>query len=128
MQNPNPSAFLDCSWKRITHKSRLLAATLAATLGILAPLGSVAFAQAGNGNPHCTEVGGAFVTNFTAPDQTAGTATGDLKGAVGVKVLGVVSGEVGNGEPVVLRVQHFWVTETGDTLFIDPAEVTAYPG
>jgi len=86
-----------------------------------------AFAQSDNAAPDCVKVGGAFVTNFIAPDQTAGTATGDLKGALGVKVLATVSGSIGNGKPVTLKVQHFWVTETGDTLFAQEAEVTAYP-
>lgn len=97
---------------------------LAVVLNV-ASLESVVFAQ--SGNPHCVKVGGAFVTNFITQDQTAGTATGDLKGALGVKVLGI-SGTVGNGKPVTLTVQHFWVTETGDTIFLGQAEATAYPG
>ena len=114
----------------MTKHSGLKSISLALAFGIVlnaaAPVGTVALAQ--SGNPHCTKVGGAFVTNFIAADQTAGTATGDLKGALGVKVLGVVSGTVGNGKPVTLKVQHFWVTETGDTIFLDEAEATAYPG
>src|SRR5262245_6010698 len=104
------------------RKSHQLITIAAVALAAIASLSSVSFAEAGEGNPHCTEVGGAFVTNFTAEDQTAGTATGDLKGAVGVKILETVS-----KSPLVLKVQHFWVTETGDTLLLDPAEVTAYP-
>jgi hypothetical protein len=41
--------------------------------------------------------------------------------------LGIVSGALGNGKPVILKVQHFWVTETGDTLQVDQAELTGYP-
>jgi hypothetical protein len=96
--------------------------------GLILTTNSITFAQSNNAEPHCVKVSGAFVTNFIAPDQTAGTATGDLKGALGVKVLGVVSGAIGNGKPVTLKVQHFWVTETGDTLFVEEAEATAYPG
>lgn len=87
-----------------------------------------AFADSDKASPHCTEVGGAFVTNFIADDQTAGTATGDLKGALGVKIVAMVSGTIGDGKPVTVKVQHFWVTESGDTLLFDLADVTAYPG
>ena len=50
-------------------------------------------------NPHCRQVGGGVLTNFLDPSQclpttgssvnlcTDGTATGDLKGAVGCKCL-----------------------------------------
>lgn len=87
-----------------------------------------AFAQSGDPTTQCEKVGGALSTNFIAPDQTAGTATGDLKGALGVKILATVSGTVGDGKPVKLKVLHFWVTETGDTILTDEAELTAYPG
>ena len=38
---------------------------------------------------HCTPVGGTIMTNLGAIDQntTMGTATGDLRGAVGAKIL-----------------------------------------
>src|SRR6516225_271970 len=65
----------------------------------------------------CPHVGGGILTNFL--DQTTcggptglcsdGTATGDLKGAIGVNVLAVT----GN----VYHVHHHLVTETGDTVF-----------
>lgn len=127
MQKVKLCTTLNRTWGSPTCQSLLLTAIITVALGTVAPLGSIAFAQSDNAEPHCVKVGGAFSTNFIAPDQTAGTATGDLKGALGVKVLGVVSGSVGNGKPVALKVQHFWVTETGDTLFTQDAEVTAYP-
>jgi len=128
MQNVKLCSVLNGAWGRPSCQSLLLTAIFTVALGTVAPLGSIAFAQSDNAEPHCVKVGGAFVTNFIAPDQTAGTATGDLKGALGVKVLGVVSGSIGSGKAVTLKVQHFWVTETGDTLFAQEAEVTAYPG
>ena len=128
MQDINPCSVCSRTWANPTRKSLLLAALVTIGLATVAPLGSVAFAQSDHADPHCVKVGGAFVTNFIAPDQTAGNATGDLKGALGVKVLGVVSGAIGDGKPVTLKVQHFWVTETGDTLFAQAAEITAYPG
>jgi hypothetical protein len=62
------------------------------------------------------------MTNFVEPDRTFGTVTGDLQGAIGVKLLGVEAGPDGT---TVLRVQHFWVTEAGDTVNVDVAEATA---
>lgn len=103
-------------------------ASLSLTLGIAISPGFVARAQSGDPAATDERVSGAFVTNFIAEDQTAGTATGDLKGALGVKVLATVSGTVGDGKPVTLKVVHFWVTETGDTIQTEEAEVTAYPG
>jgi hypothetical protein len=76
---------------------------------------------------HCTLVGGTITTNFGGIDQstTLGTATGDLRGAVTGTILGT-PGPGANGT-VVFHVQHHWVTETGDTLFFDPATATTVP-
>jgi len=112
----------------LIRRPRPLTAFLSVTLGTAISTGFVALAQSGDTDTRCEKVGGAFVTNFIAEDQTAGTATGDLKGALGVKVLGTVSGTVGDGKPVALKVVHFWVTEMGDTIQADEAELTAYPG
>lgn len=105
-------------------RSTLRAAFAMLTFGTAVASGPLAFAQATD----CVHVGGTFTTNFTAPDQTTGTATGDLAGALGVKILATLSGTVGDGKPVVLKVQHFWVTDTGDTIATAEAELTAYPG
>ena len=128
MQNINACAVLNRTFGRLKFKSALVVVVVASLLGNMAPMGFIAFADPPKPTPECSEVGGAFVTNFIASDQTAGTATGDLKGALGVKVLAVLSGTIGAGTPVVLKVQHFWVTETGDTLLLNQAELTAYPG
>jgi hypothetical protein len=66
------------------------------------------------GGRHCQDIGGGVLTNFLDPTQCAspvglctdGPVTGDLRGAVGVQVLGV------NGN--VYHVRHHWVTESGD--------------
>jgi hypothetical protein len=59
------------------------------------------------------------------PETTLGTATGDLRGAVSASLLG--SPQPGPGGTVVFHVQHHWVTESGDTLAIEPAVATTNP-
>ena len=82
-------------------------------------------------NPHCRQVGGGVLTNFLDPSQclpttgssvnlcTDGTATGDLRGAIGVQVARI-SGNV-------FTNHHHWVTESGDTIFLNAADLTIYP-
>jgi hypothetical protein len=79
------------------------------------------------GGVHCQEVGGTILTNFLPPVNcpesaqnlcTDGTATGDLKGAVGARILSI-SGNV-------FHVLHHWVTESGDTIFLNEADATNY--
>jgi hypothetical protein len=72
-------------------------------------------------NPHCTDVGGAILTNLGGFGQidgwptTMGVATGDLKGAIGVQIVGAAP------DFTSITVQHHWVTENGETLNIDSA-------
>jgi hypothetical protein len=77
--------------------------------------------------PHCAPVGGMILTNFGAIDQntTMGVATGDLRGAVSRILLGAP--HQGAGNTLVFHVQHHWVTESGDTLSLDPATATTVP-
>ena len=68
-----------------------------------------------------------MLTNFLDlknPTETLGTATGDLKGGLGVTVLSVSPGP--NGTLVFLNHHHF-VTETGDTLYWENAQAIAFP-
>ena len=67
---------------------------------------------------HCQEVGGGVLTNFLDATHTEGTSSGDIKGAVGVQILGI-SGNV-------YHVQHHWVTDSGDTIFVKNAFLTAF--
>jgi hypothetical protein len=93
--------------------------TAALAAASLACFGSSAFGA-------CTHVGGAVITNVgvISPDRTLGVATGDLKGAVGVQVVGQYGGNLGT---TVFSVEHYWVTDAGDTIFLAPAELTALP-
>jgi hypothetical protein len=70
-------------------------------------------------------VGGTISTNFIDPVTTLGSATGDLRGGVGVTVKSV-SPPMAAGT-VVFTNHHQWVTETGDTLFFNDADATAFP-
>jgi hypothetical protein len=79
---------------------------------------------------NCRQVGGGVLTNFLQPTDLAcaasyqnlctdGTSTGDIRGSVGVSILGI------NGN--VYHVHHHWVTESGDTIFLKDAYLTTYP-
>jgi hypothetical protein len=74
----------------------------------------------------CVHVGGGVTTNVgvISADRTLGTATGDLKGAVGVQILGESPGPNGT---TVFSVQHYFVTDGGDTIFVEPAQLIAVP-
>ena len=102
----------------------------------------LAFAGADGGHPlaaacpqpspppsNCMAVGGSVMTNFGAfgadnPNTTLGTATGDLRGAVSGTLIGA---PVASGNTVIFHVQHHWVTDTGDTLFVQQATATTEP-
>jgi hypothetical protein len=57
---------------------------------------------AAEGGARCQDVGGGVLTNFLDSTHTEGTSSGDIKGAVGVQILGI-SGNI-------YHVQHHWVT------------------
>jgi hypothetical protein len=72
---------------------------------------------------HCVPVGGAIITNLgaLAPDEphtTLGPATGDLAGAVAATVR---SGPDPSNGAFVFKVQHHWVTASGETIAFDQA-------
>jgi hypothetical protein len=73
---------------------------------------------------HCAPVGGAFLTNVGGfgDNTTLGVITGDIKGAVGVQIVGFTTAADGT---TTISVQHHLVTETGDTVQIDPAQAIA---
>jgi hypothetical protein len=85
---------------------------------------TAAAAQSSAAQPHCTPVGGSLMTNFVDQDTTLGTVTGDLAGAVSATLLGVTQEPAG---AFVFSVLHQWVTTTGDTIMVDPAQATASP-
>src|SRR2546429_194361 len=91
---------------------------------VLAAVGFICFGTSAFGA--CVHVGGAVITNVgvITADRTLGVATGDLKGAVGVQIVGQSPGISGT---TVLSVHHYWVTDAGDTIFVAPAQLTAFP-
>jgi hypothetical protein len=82
------------------------------------------------GGANCKPVGGGIITNFLneSSDQytnaTLGTATGDLKGGLGVNVLAVTPEADGS---LVFHNRHHWVTDSGETILFADADATAYP-
>ena len=71
---------------------------------------------------NCKEVSGGIVTNFLTESGTVngqqfvfttlGTATGDLRGGLGVYIFSITPGP---NNSVVAKVHHHWVTDAGDT-------------
>src|ERR1700730_17071355 len=82
-------------------------------------LGSSTFGQ------QCVHIGGGVITNIgvITPNRTLGTAIGDLKGAIGVEILTNLRGPWND----CLLGHDFWVTEVGDTIFVEPAQLAAFP-
>jgi hypothetical protein len=80
-----------------------------------------------SGERHCTHVGGSIITNFGAVDAntTLGPVTGDLRGAVAAMLL--TAPQPGPNGTVIFHVQHHWVTESGDNIYLDPAVATTVP-
>lgn len=73
---------------------------------------------------NCHPVGGTVSTNFTNSNTTLGSATGDLKGGLGVNVLSVNPNSNGS---LTFHNEHHWVTESGDTIWLAPANAVAFP-
>ena len=71
--------------------------------------------------PHCSQIGGMILTNLggfgviDGQPTTLGVATGDLKGALGVQIVGA------SPDFTTITVRHHWVTEDGETLNFDQA-------
>lgn len=82
---------------------------------------------------NCKEVSGGIVTNFLAESGTVngmnfvttslGSASGDLRGGIGVYVFSITGAGTSN---VVAKVHHHWVTEAGDTIFLEDATANAF--
>lgn len=73
---------------------------------------------------NCHPVGGTVSTNFTNSSTTLGSATGDLRGGLGVNVLSVDPNPNGT---LTFHNEHHWVTESGDTILLAPANAVAFP-
>lgn len=99
----------------------------ASLLLALTTFAGLAFGQTiNNASRQCRPVGGTFMTNLAVVDQntTLGIGTGDLRGAVAATILNIVQNPDGT---VSFNVQHHFVTESGDTIFVDPATAITKP-
>jgi len=76
---------------------------------------------------HCAHVGGSIITNFGAVDAntTLGPVSGDLRGAIAATLL--TAPQPGPNGTVIFHVQHHWVTESGDNIYLDPAVASTVP-
>jgi hypothetical protein len=92
--------------------ARLLLLSAVALLTAAGP----AFADC-SGQPQ--HVAGGVLTDFIDPTHTDGISIGNIRGAVGVEILS----QLPNG----FHVHHHWVTEAGDLIFLDAADVTVFP-
>jgi len=65
-----------------------------------------------------------IMTNLGVIGQstTLGIADGDLKGAVAATILNIAPG---SGGTTLFTVEHHFVTQNGDTIFVDQATATA---
>jgi hypothetical protein len=82
---------------------------------------------------NCKEVSGGIVTNFLTESGTVngqqfvfttlGTATGDLRGGLGVYIFSITPGP---NNSVVAKVHHHWVTDAGDTIFAQDATANGF--
>lgn len=72
----------------------------------------------------CGPIGGLVATNLGVVDAntTLGTATGDLAGAVAAAILEIAPGP---DDTTVFTVQHHFVTERGDNVYVDKAQAKA---
>jgi len=103
----------------LVHKAETIVRTVLAACVLL----STSYSPAAE-KKNCVSVGGTFSTNvggFGAANTTLGVATGDLKGALGVEILGE---SVGANGTAIVTVQHHWVTDSGDAIFIDKADAS----
>jgi len=97
-------------------KIRSVVILLAIALAVSVPV----CAQSGQ----CQSVGGVLMTNIgaiTDGDINLGPVFGDLAGSVAAKILG-------QNPDGSYTVQHYWVTNAGDTILLKPAIlIPAYP-
>jgi hypothetical protein len=94
---------------------------------LLVVLATVASLSAWADNPHCEKVGGVLMTNINAialPTADNGTNLGPVFGDLAGSVAATILGSDGKGG---FFVQHYWVTNSGDTIKFGVADLTPTP-
>jgi hypothetical protein len=86
----------------------------------------LASAEPSANRPSCVPIGGMLMTRLAAINEstTLGTVVGDLRGVVSAAVLEQTP--LADGA-IRLFVQHVWITEAGDFLFLEKGSVTITP-
>jgi hypothetical protein len=85
---------------------------------------SLLWGGVGLANAHCQPISGTVMTNLGVVDNstTLGVVDGDLKGAVAATIQSVTSNPDGT---TTFKVQHHFVTQSGDTILTAVAYATA---
>jgi len=100
------------------------------SLFVLLLMGAAALASAQTPSQSCTPVGGILFTNVAAIENRInfGVVSGDLAGSVAASII---AGPETIGFPsqgrtqIRFTVQHYWVTDRGETILFKPAVATA---
>jgi hypothetical protein len=108
-----------------TRLTSMIRAVAAASLLVLGAHTRAA-AESSASRASCVPIGGMLMTRLGAINETTtlGTVVGDLRGVVSAAILEQT--QLADGA-IRLSVQHFWITEAGDFLFLEKGSVTITP-
>ena len=93
-------------------------------------MGVAVLASAQTTPQNCTPLGGILFTNVAAIENrvNVGVAYGDLAGTVAAAIIAgptVVGFPAQGRQQIQFTVQHYWVTDKGETILFKPAAATA---
>jgi hypothetical protein len=100
------------------------------TLLVLMLVGAAALASAQTPGQNCTPVGGILFTNVAAIENRInfGVVYGDLAGTVAAAIIAgpeTIGFPAQGKQQIRFTVQHYWVTDKGETILFKPATATA---